>query len=241
MERADGRDFDQLRGVTIKRNVQKFASGSCLIEMGDTRVLCAASVEDRVPHFLKGTGQGWVTAEYGMLPASCKERVERESVKGRVRGRTHEIQRLIGRSLRAVVNLRRLGERAVWIDCDVLQGDGGTRTAAITGSFIALADALTTLQQDGKIDGIPLSDYVAAVSVGTLEGKPALDLCYAEDATAGVDMNVVMTGSGRLIEVQGTAEHEPFTVAELGGLLRLAKKGISELIAIQKRFVKLAK
>lgn len=240
MKRADGRAFNELRRVTVQTAYQKFALGSCLIEMGDTRVLCSASVENRVPPFLKGSGQGWVTAEYGMLPASCKERVERESVKGHVRGRTHEIQRLIGRSLRAVVDLKQLGERAIWIDCDVLQGDGGTRTAAITGSFIALSDALRSLERDGKIDGFPLHDYVAAVSVGTLDGKSALDLCYAEDNQAGVDLNVVMTGSGRFVEVQGTAEHQPFSVAELEGLLRLAKKGVSELIAIQKRFVKLS-
>ena len=240
MERVDGRTANQLRKVSIKRNYLKFAPGSCLIEMGDTRVICSASLEEKVPPFLKGTGKGWVSAEYGMLPASCTERIQRESHRGRVGGRTHEIQRLIGRSLRAVCDLTKLGERAIWIDCDVLQGDGGTRTAIITGSFIALADALGKLRKEGRISENPLTDYVAAVSVGMVSGKPVLDLCYQEDSKADVDMNLVMTGTDRLIEIQGTAEHAPFSKNELDRLLTLGKKGISELIQIQKRFVKLA-
>ena len=240
MERADGRTANQLRKVSIKRNYLKFAPGSCLIEMGDTRVICSASLEEKVPPFLKGTGKGWVSAEYGMLPASCTERIQRESHRGRVGGRTHEIQRLIGRSLRAVCDLTKLGERAIWIDCDVLQGDGGTRTASITGSFIALADAFGKLRKEGRISENPLTDYVAAVSVGMVSGKPVLDLCYQEDSKADVDMNLVMTGTDRLIEIQGTAEHAPFSKNELDRLLTLGKKGISELIQIQKRFVKLA-
>ena len=240
MKRIDGRSANQLRKVTIKRNYLKFAQGSCLIEMGNTKVICSASCEEKVPHFLKDTGKGWVTAEYGMLPASCTERIQRESSRGKVGGRTHEIQRLIGRSLRAVCDLTKLGERAIWIDCDVVQGDGGTRTASITGSFIALADAISKLRKEKKISENPLIDYVAAVSVGMVKGTPALDLCYQEDSKADVDMNLVMTGSGRLIEIQGTAEHAPFSKAELNRLLALGEKGISELIHIQKQFVKLA-
>ena len=240
MKRIDGRTANQLRKVIIKRNYLKFALGSCLIEMGNTRVICSASCEEKVPHFLKDTGKGWVTAEYGMLPASCTERIQRESSRGKVGGRTHEIQRLIGRSLRAVCDLTKLGERAIWIDCDVVQGDGGTRTASITGSFIALADALSKLRKEGKISKNPLIDYVAAVSVGMVGGTPALDLCYEEDSKADVDMNLVMTGSGRLIEIQGTAEHAPFSKNELNRLLTLGEKGITELIHLQKRFVKLA-
>lgn len=240
MKRIDGRTAHQLRKVTIKRNYLKFALGSCLIEMGNTKVICSASAEEKVPHFLKDTGKGWVTAEYGMLPASCAERIQRESSRGKVGGRTHEIQRLIGRSLRAVCDLTKLGERAIWIDCDVVQGDGGTRTASITGSFIALADALSKLRKEGKISENPLTDYVAAVSVGMVNRTPVLDLCYEEDSKADVDMNLVVTGSGQLVEIQGTAEHEPFSKKELDQLFFLGKKGISELIQLQKRFVKLA-
>lgn len=239
MKRADGRLANQLRKVTIKRNYLKYALGSCLIEMGNTKVVCSASLDESVPRFLKDTGKGWVTAEYGMLPASCTERIQRESSKGRPSGRTHEIQRLIGRSLRAVCDLKELGERALWVDCDVLQGDGGTRTASITGSFIALADAFEKLCAQGKISSVPLTDYIAAVSVGVMDGKPALDLCYEEDSKAEVDMNIVMTGSGRFVEVQGTAEHAPFSKKELDDLLLLGKKGISELITLQKRLVKI--
>jgi ribonuclease PH len=239
MKRIDGRTANQLRKVTIKRDYLKFALASCLIEMGNTRVICSASSEEKVPPFLKDTGKGWVTAEYGMLPGSCTERIQRESSRGKVGGRTHEIQRLIGRSLRAVCDLTKLGERAIWIDCDVVQGDGGTRTASITGSFIALSDAIAKLRKQGKISENPIIDYVAAVSVGMVGGGPALDLCYQEDSKADVDMNLVMTGSGQLIEIQGTAEHAPFSKNELDRLLALGKKGISELIQIQKRFVKL--
>jgi ribonuclease PH len=236
-KRVDGRLSNELRKVSIKQNYLKFATGSCLIEMGNTRVICSASLEERVPPFLKGKGKGWITAEYGMLPASCTERIQREAAKGKLGGRTHEIQRLIGRSLRAVVDLEALGERAIWIDCDVLQGDGGTRTASITGGFIALALAIEKLRKDGIISSQPIKDYVAAVSVGMVDGKPKLDLCYAEDSTAEVDMNVVMTGKGRFVEVQGTAEHEPFSEKEMAGLVGLAKKGISELVEIQKKIV----
>ena len=241
MKRTDGRLSQQIRTISIKRNYLKHALGSCLIEVGDTRVICSASLDEKVPQFLKGTGKGWVTAEYGMLPASCTERIQRESSRGKVSGRTHEIQRLIGRSLRAVCDLNRLGERAIWIDCDVIQGDGGTRTASITGSFLALADGIKKLMAAGTITENPLTDYVAAVSVGIVNGKPSLDLSYEEDSKAAVDMNVVMTGSGRFVEVQGTAEHAPFSKKELDALLVLAKKGISELVDLQKRFVKLSK
>ena len=239
MQRSDGRTASQLRKVTVKRNYLKFALGSCLIEFGNTKVVCSASLDEKVPHFLKDSGKGWITAEYGMLPASCTERVQRESTKGRSGGRTHEIQRLIGRCLRAACKLNDLGERAIWVDCDVIQRDGGTRTAAITGGFIALADAVEKLRESGKIERSPLVDYVAAVSVGIVDGKPALDLTYEEDSKAEVDMNIVMTGSGRFVEVQGTAEHAPFSGKELERLLSLAKSGISELIAIQKRFVRI--
>lgn len=239
MKRIDGRLANQLRKVSIKRNYLKFALGSCLIEMGDTKVVCSASLDEKVPAFLRDTGKGWVSAEYGMLPASCTERIQRESAKGRVGGRTHEIQRLIGRSLRAVCDLTKLGERAIWIDCDVIQGDGGTRTAGITGSFVALADACQKLVDQKKITKSPLVDYIAAVSVGIVNGKPSLDLCYEEDSKAEVDMNIVMTGSGRFVEIQGTAEHNPFSKKEMDDLLLLGKKGILELIALQKKLVKL--
>ena len=233
--RLDHRAAGQLRPIKITRGYQRFADGSCLIEMGQTRVVCAASVEEKVPPFLKGQGSGWVTAEYGMLPRSCTQRIERESVRGKVTGRTHEIQRLIGRSLRAVTNLQALGERSIWIDCDVLQGDGGTRCAAITGGFIALVDAVRKLQQSKAIAAMPVTDHVAAVSVGIVGGKPALDLAYAEDSQADVDMNVVMTGQGEFVEVQGTAEHEPFTSAQMQRMLQLARQGIRQLIALQRR------
>ena len=239
MQRSDGRTANQLRKITVKRNYLKFALGSCLIEFGHTKVVCSASLGEKVTHFLKDSGKGWVSAEYGMLPASCTERIQRESTKGRSSGRTHEIQRLIGRSLRAACNLNDLGEHAIWVDCDVIQGDGGTRTASITGGFIALADAFEKLRKSKKIERSPLVDYVAAVSVGMLDGKPALDLTYEEDSSADVDMNIVMTGSGRFVEVQGTAEHAPFSGKELERLLLLAKSGVSELIAIQKRFVQI--
>ncbi len=233
--RADGRGKGILRKVKITRGYMKFADGSCLIEVGNTKVICTGSIEEGVPQFLRGKGTGWITAEYGMLPRSTKSRIVRESARGKVGGRTHEIQRLIGRSLRSVVDLGRLGERTIWIDCDVIQADGGTRTASITGSFIALVDALICLKKEGLFEEIPVNDYVAAVSIGMLDGKPALDLDYEEDAQAEVDMNIVMTGSGKFIEVQGTAEGAPFDSKGLSGLIRLAKRGIKRLVTIQKR------
>jgi len=204
--------------------------------MGDTRVVCSASVEDKVPPFCKSEGKGWVTAEYGMLPGSCPERIQREASRGKQSGRTQEIQRLIGRSLRSVVDLKRIGERTIWLDADVIQGDGGTRTASITGCFIALSLVVRKLLAEKKISGSPIVDSVAAVSVGVIDGIPMLDLCYEEDSRAEVDMNVVMTGSGKLVEVQGTAEGKPFSETVLSKLLSLAKKGIRELTIVQKRY-----
>jgi ribonuclease PH len=237
--RPDGRKQTELRKISIKKGYLKNAFGSCLIEMGNTKVICTASVEEKVPQFLKNEGKGWLTAEYGMLPASCNERITRESSKGRPSGRTQEIQRLIGRSLRSVVDLKKMGERTIWIDADVIQGDGGTRTASITGGFIALAEAIEKLRKGGILTENPIQDYIAAVSVGVINGKPCLDLCYAEDSKAEVDMNVVMTGSGKFVEVQGTAEGQPYSQKDLDHLLTLGRKGISELVAIQKKFAKL--
>lgn len=237
--RPDRRRADELRKVSIRKSYLKFALGSCLIEMGDTRVVCSASLEEKVPPFLKDQGRGWVTAEYGMLPASCTERIQREVAKGRLSGRTQEIQRLIGRSLRSVVDFEALGERSILIDADVIQGDGGTRTAAITGSFIALAEALEKLRRKGILLKNPFRDYVAAVSVGIVEGQAVLDLSYAEDSHAAVDMNVVMTGTGKFVEIQGTAEGHPFPKKEMDRLLTLAQKGIVELIRLQKAYVRL--
>lgn len=234
MIRADKRSPSKLRKISIARSYLKFAEGSCLIELGNTRVVCSASVEESVPPFLKGTGTGWITAEYGMLPRSCLTRTPREALKGKQSGRTYEIQRLIGRSLRAVVDLKQLGERTIWIDCDVLQADGGTRTAGISGSFIALVEALSKLKQDGSLTDIPIKDFVAATSVGILNGEPILDLTYEEDSKAEVDMNVVMTGKEKFIEVQGTAERSPFEKKDMDRLLALAKKGITRIIKIQK-------
>ncbi len=236
--RPDGRKPTEIRKVKVRTNYLKNAMGSCLIEMGDTRVLCSASFEDKVPPFLKGTGRGWVTAEYGMLPASCNERITREASKGKLSGRTHEIQRLIGRSLRSVVDMKLLGEKTIWIDADVIQGDGGTRTAAITGGYIALCEAIKTLRRKKILSTAPVTDQVAAISVGIVNGQPALDLCYVEDSKAEVDMNVVMTGSGKMVEVQGTAEGKPFSRADLDKLLTLAHKGIEDLIRLQKKFIK---
>lgn len=232
--RPNGRKNDELRKVTITRNFIKNAEGSVLISFGDTKVICTATIEEKVPPFLKDQKKGWVTAEYGMLPRSTQTRVIRESVTGRIGGRTHEIQRLIGRALRSVVNLDMLGERTIWIDCDVIQADGGTRTAAITGAYIALADALNYALRNGLIERTPLKDYLAAVSVGIVNGEARLDLCYAEDSAAEVDMNVVMTGDGRFVEVQGTAEGSPFDRSALDTLLDLAEKGIRQLITMQK-------
>lgn len=233
--RPDGRSPDELRPVGIKRGYLEFAEGSVLIETGSTKVICTATVEDRVPPFLCGTGRGWITAEYSMLPRSSKQRIAREAAKGKVGGRTHEIQRLIGRSLRAAVDMDLLGERTIVVDCDVIQADGGTRTASITGAYVALVDTISLLKAEGALTEDPLIDSVAAVSVGIVGGTPCLDLNYAEDSTADVDMNVIMTGSGRFIEVQGTAELEAFTRDELNTLLDLATKGVADLTRFQKK------
>jgi len=238
VRRPDGRRNDELRPVKITRSYLKNVEGSVLIEMGDTKVLCAVTMDESVPPFLRGKKKGWLSAEYGMLPRSSHERIPRESVRGRIGGRTHEIQRLIGRSLRAVMDLEALGERTLWIDCDVIQADGGTRTASITGAFLAVADALAQAQKDGRIDGVPLKDYLAAVSVGRVGGKAMLDLCYSEDSNAEVDMNIVMTGSGKFVEVQGTAEGHPFSQTELDALVDLAKKGVMQLVKRQKKLLK---
>jgi ribonuclease PH len=235
--RSDGRPPQQLRETKLTPHYLEHAEGSVLIEAGRTRVICAASVEDRVPPFLRNSGKGWVTAEYGMLPRATSTRTPRESTAGKVGGRTQEIQRLIGRSLRAVTNLPALGERTIWIDCDVIQADGGTRTTSITGAYVALALALETLRQRGLIETIPLSDYVAATSVGIVDGEPLLDLAYDDDSRAEVDMNVVKTGDGRFIEVQGTAEATPFDRAALATLLDLADVGIRQLIEKQRGVV----
>lgn len=235
MERIDGRLPDELRKIKVTKDYTKHAEGSCLIEFGDTRVICTASVEENVPPFLRNKGTGWVTAEYGMLPRSCATRMRRDKAAGS--GRTQEIQRLIGRSLRGVIDLDKLGERTVKIDCDVIQADGGTRTAAITGGFIALVLALKKIRKQGLINTIPLFDYVAAISVGIYKKTPLLDLNYVEDSNADMDMNVVMVGGGKFIEVQGTAEGKPFSKTEMDKLLDLAKKGIKELVAIQEKYV----
>jgi ribonuclease PH len=233
MTRRDGRRPADLRPVRVTRQYVKHAEGSVLVEVGETRVVCTASAEDRVPPFLRGAGQGWVTAEYGMLPRSTTTRTPREA--GRTGGRTHEIQRLVGRSLRSVVELAKLGERTITIDCDVIQADGGTRTAAITGGFLALGDCLQHLQASGRLLQDPVRDLVAATSVGLVSGTPVLDLDYSEDSTAEVDMNVVMTGTGRFVEVQGTAEQTPFDLAQLEALLGLARSGIERLVGLQRR------
>lgn len=233
--RPDGRRADELRKVRIIGDFLKTAEGSVLIEAGDTRVICTASIEEKVPPFLKDKGRGWVTAEYSMLPRSTPTRTLRESTSGRVGGRTHEIQRLIGRAMRSVVDLDALGERTIWLDCDVIQADGGTRTASITGAFVALVYAIRYALQNKIIEKQPIREHVAAVSVGIIEGEPRLDLTYIEDSSADVDMNIVMTDSGRFIEIQGTAETRPFDKNELERLLNLAESGIRELISIQKR------
>ncbi|KUM03714.1 ribonuclease PH [Chromobacterium subtsugae] len=233
--RPSQRSADAMRVVRLTRGYTKHAEGSVLVEFGDTKVICTASVEETVPSFLKGKGQGWVTAEYGMLPRSTGSRMRRESAAGKQSGRTQEIQRLIGRSLRAVIDLARLGERQIVIDCDVIQADGGTRTASITGAYVALADAIQGLIRAGKLDASPLRDQVAAISVGVYQGQPVLDLDYPEDSSCETDMNVVMTGSGRFVEVQGTAEGEPFSEEEMLAMLALARKGIGELLALQRQ------
>jgi len=232
--RALGRAADALRPVAIEPAVNKHAEGSCLVRFGDTQVICTASVEDRVPPFLRNTGRGWVTAEYGMLPGSSTTRIPREAARGRVGGRTHEIQRLIGRSLRAVTDLDALGARTLWIDCDVIQADGGTRTASITGSYVALALATRRLRERGLITADPLRTSVAAVSVGIVGGELLVDLCYAEDSQAEVDMNLVMTGDGRFVEVQGTAEANPFSGRQLTQLTALATEAIAALTERQR-------
>ncbi len=232
--RADGRRPDELRPVVIRRGYTKFAPGSVLIETGDTRVICTASVEDGVPRHLLGTGQGWITAEYSLLPGSTPTRTPRESSRGRLNGRTQEIQRLIGRCMRAVVDMTKLGERTMWIDCDVLQADGGTRTAAITGAYVAMVDALNKMKDEGKIAELPLKDTIAAVSVGIVGDEVLVDLNYAEDVAAQVDMNVVMTGTGKFVEVQGTGEEHTFSNDQLIDMLTLARKAIEELTRLQK-------
>ncbi len=232
--RPSNRNPDQLRPINITRCYTKHAEGSVLIECGDTKVICTASIDEKVPPFLRGKAQGWLTAEYGMLPRSTGSRMDREAARGKQTGRTQEIQRLIGRSLRAVTDLAVLGERTIQIDCDVIQADGGTRTASITGAFVALHDAVGFLMERGVLQASPIRDFVAAISVGVYQGVPVLDLDYAEDSDCDTDMNVVMTGSGGFVEVQGTAEGAPFTRAEMNVMLELAEKGIGQLIAKQK-------
>jgi ribonuclease PH len=237
MTRLDGREADAIRDTRLTPDFSMHAEGSVLIEVGHTRVICTASVEERVPPFLRGTGKGWVTAEYGMLPRATSTRTQREATAGKVGGRTQEIQRLIGRSLRSVMTLTELGERSIYVDCDVIQADGGTRTASITGGFVALVLALERLRSQGAIPRVPVTDYVAATSVGIIDGTPMLDLAYDEDSRAEVDMNVVKTSDGRFIEVQGTAETRPFDRAGLDGLLALAETGINALVAKQRDVV----
>ncbi len=232
--RIDNRRQDELRRVIIQRGFTKFASGSVLIQTGDTKVLCTASVEEGVPRHLLGTGRGWITAEYSLLPGSTPTRTTREISRGRIDGRTQEIQRLIGRCMRAVVDLSQLGERTIWMDCDVLQADGGTRTAAITGGFVALVDALRSMKEKGFLTTLPLKDSIAAVSVGIVSGTVILDLNYSEDVAAEVDMTIALTGSGCFVEVQGTGEEYSFTEEQLYGMLTLAKKGAAELFRIQR-------
>jgi ribonuclease PH len=233
--RSDGRKPKQLRPLTITPGYIKTADGSVLIEVGDTRVICTAKLEERVPPFLRNSGKGWITAEYGMLPGSSQVRIGRESVRGHVGGRTHEIQRLIGRSLRAITELKNIGERTIWIDCDVIQADGGTRTASITGAYVALGEAVRRWLGRGVLHGDPIRDSVAALSVGIVEGKVLLDLSYEEDSKADVDMNFVMTGTGKFIEVQGTAESAPFTYKQMQRMAEMARDGIRELLKAQKR------
>ena len=232
LARLDGRSYDRLRPVHIIRDYIKHAEGSVLIEIGETKVICTATVEDKVPIWLRGSGHGWLTAEYAMLPRATPQRNIREVNKGRQSGRTMEIQRLVGRSLRSAIDLSALGDRTIWLDCDVVQADGGTRTAAVTGAFVALVDAVARIFPGQE--NLPLFDFLAATSVGILDGEPMLDLCYAEDSRAQVDMNLVMTGAGRIVEIQGTAEGAPFTRAELDRMLFLATKGLAELVDYQR-------
>lgn len=237
MSRADNRKADQLRPVTIQRKVNAHAEGSCLIEFGQTRVLCTASVEERVPPWMREQKKGWVTAEYSMLPRSTHERIKREATQGKQGGRTLEIQRLIGRSLRSVVNLNQLGKRTIWVDCDVIQADGGTRTAAITGGFIALMDACQWLRDKGRIKTLPITDFLAAISCGIVKDEALLDLDYAEDSHCNSDMNFVMNGSGGFVEIQGTAEGRTFSRQEFDTLIGLAESGIGKLIAQQRKLL----
>ena len=233
--RTDGRKERELRPIVITPSYIKSADGSVLIEVGNTRVICTAKLEDKVPPFLRNSGKGWITAEYGMLPSSSQVRISREAARGRIGGRTHEIQRLIGRSLRTIADLKSLGERTIWIDCDVIQADGGTRTASITGAYVALVEAVRQLIKQGVMQKNPIKDSVAAVSVGIVDGKPLLDLNYEEDSRAEVDMNFVMTGSGKFVEVQGTAESAPFTKKGLDRMAEIAQQGIRELLKVQKK------
>ena len=237
--RKDNRALDDIRNIKIKTGFIEYAEGSCMIEVGNTRVICTASLEDGVPVFLRGKGKGWITAEYAMLPRSCDKRVQRESSRGRVGGRTHEIQRLIGRALRSVVDMKILGERTIWIDCDVVQADGGTRTASITGAFVALGLCLKHMQKQGLLEEMPLKDYVAAVSVGISGPDVLLDLDYEEDSKADVDMNIVMTAEGDFIEVQGTAEGKPFNDSQMKNMIAAAKKGIKNIVKKQKEALKI--
>lgn len=234
MQRIDGRQNCELRPVKITRNFLKHAEGSVLIEMGETKVICTASIEERVPPFIKGTGKGWITSEYAMLPRSTESRKARESTRGKVDGRTMEIQRLIGRAIRSVVKLEELGELTIYLDCDVIQADGGTRTASITGAFVALVDALNYMMCQKKIKIMPLNNYLAAVSVGIKDGEAILDLNYAEDSTCQVDMNIIMTGNGQIVEIQGTGEENPFTKSQLAEMMELGEQGINELVKAQK-------
>jgi ribonuclease PH len=236
--RSDGRMPNGMRKINIVPGYIEYAEGSCLFEAGKTKVVCTASIEDGVPPFLRGKGTGWITSEYSMLPRSCQKRVPRESTRGKTGGRTHEIQRLIGRSMRSVVNMDVLGERTIWIDCDVLQADGGTRCAAINGSFVALCLALNKLKREKKLKELPVHNFIAAVSVGIVKGAACLDLNYDEDSTAEVDMNVVMTDAGEFVEVQGTAEQEPFSRARMDEMLELALKGINSIILKQKEILR---
>lgn len=235
--RPDGRKNNELRTVAVTRNFIGTAEGSVLIEVGNTRVICTASIEEKVPPFLKDQNRGWVTAEYSMIPRATQTRMVRESAVGRVGGRTHEIQRLIGRSLRAVVDMAVMGQRTLWVDCDVIQADGGTRTAAISGAFICVSDALDHAVNKGIMSRNPLRDYLAAISVGIVNGEPVLDLCYREDSSADVDMNIVMTGSGDLVEIQGTAEGSPFSQDTLDAMLKLSREGIAKLVSLQRDLV----
>lgn len=233
MNRLDGREAGAMRPVKITRNYLKYPEGSVLIEVGNTKVICAATIEDKVPHFMKGTGEGWITAEYSLLPRSTQVRNVRESARGKVTGRTHEIQRLIGRALRSVVDLKALGEKTIWIDCDVIQADGGTRTAAITGSFVAMVDAINSVYTNNE-KPFAVKEFLAAVSIGVVKDTVIADLCYEEDSAAMVDMNVVMTGSGQFVEVQGTGEKRPYSRQELQQMLEVAEKAIEQLIDYQK-------